>query len=161
MTSKQMHPDDPTGVRFEYPDPRPVELPVDDGSFPNTLDELVAQASARQLLAAQLVPETFEEADDFDVGDDFDVTSPWEIAADAAAMTADELFQAVYGMTRDQALAENARRLASGQPAVPPGGTPANSGVPGASPSPAGNAGVSGGTPEVNFPSAAGSSASA
>lgn len=95
--------DDPFGIRREYPDPTPVAVPVEEGPFPNTLDALERQGHARQALAAQNIPETFEEADDFNIGEDYDAASPWELAADAATMTGPELFQAVYGISREDA----------------------------------------------------------
>ncbi|WNK12469.1 MAG: hypothetical protein [Microvirus sp.] len=99
---KHPHPDE---VRFEYPDPNPLELNIDDEPSPNTLDALMAQARHRQAMAAQLIPETFEEADDFDVEDDIPDygTTRWEFEADAAGLSADELFVKLYGITRDQA----------------------------------------------------------
>lgn len=100
-------------LRFEYPDPTPVEIPVTEGRFPNTLAELEAQARLRQFLAIQLMDETFEESDDFDVEDDHpDPTTPWEIAADATTLTPDQLFQEVYGISREEA---NARLAALAQ----------------------------------------------
>ncbi|WNK13229.1 MAG: hypothetical protein [Microvirus sp.] len=96
------HPDD---VRFEYPDPNPLELNIDDEPSPNTLDALMAQARHRQAMAAQLQAETYEEADDFDVEDDIPDygSTRWEFEADAAGLSADELFVKLYGITRDQA----------------------------------------------------------
>lgn len=98
------HPDE---VRFEFPDPDPVEIPVEDRPTPNTLQKLMEEAHLRQALAAQLIPETFEEADDFDVVDDMPDyhSTPWEVAADAAKLTPEDLFQRVYGISREEAQA--------------------------------------------------------
>lgn len=104
-------------LRFEYPDPTPVELPVTEGRFPNTLAELEAQQRHRAHLAMQLMEETFEEADDFDVDDDRpDPTTPWEIAADATQLTPDQLFMEVYGISREEAHAKLADLARQGKP---------------------------------------------
>lgn len=98
------HPDE---VRFEYPDPNPVEIDIPDGPIPNTLDGLMAAARARQELAARMLQEeTYEEADDFDVDDDHPDygNTRWEFEADAAGMDVDKLFHAVYGISREEAL---------------------------------------------------------
>lgn len=116
----------PEHKRFETPDPTPIEVPVAKGRFPNTLKELEAQARLQQFLAVQLMDETFEESDDFDVGDDLpDPQTPWEIAADATTLTPDQLFMAVYGISREEAnsrLAELARPKIPDQP--PPADVP-------------------------------------
>lgn len=127
---KVQHSDD---VRFEYPDPNPVELDIPDGPTPNTLDELMAQARARQDAALRMVQqETYEEADDFDVEDDMPDygSTRWEFEADAAGMDADQLFQALYGITREQAL----ERLDSLKAAAVPTPGRANSESPGGAP---------------------------
>ena len=121
----------PNDSRFEFPDPTPVEIPVSAERFPNTLAALQAQARAQQALALALIPETFEESDDFDIDDDpIDPATPWELAADAASMTPAQLFEKVYNMTPEQAhakLAEITRSPAPSpekQPASPsPGNT--------------------------------------
>lgn len=109
-------------LRFEYPDPTPVEIPITEGRFPNTLAELEAQQRLRAHLNMQLMEETFEESDDFDVEDDRpDPTTPWEIAADATQLTPEQLFQEVYGITREEAHARLADLAAKRQSAgVPP-----------------------------------------
>lgn len=108
-------------LRFEYPDPTPIAIPIEGERFPNTLAELEAQARARQLLQAQMIPETFEEADDFDIEDDhpdYELT-PWEIAADATTLTPDQLFQEVYGITREEANARLADLVKQSQQPSP------------------------------------------
>lgn len=97
----------PDPLRFEYPDPTPVVLPVDDSITPNTIEALMAQARLRASMVPQ-IDETFEESDDFDVeGDIPDYGSTkWEFAADAAQMTPEALFQSVYGMSREDAQAK-------------------------------------------------------
>lgn len=113
------HPDE---IRFEYPDPTPVEIDVSDEVSPNTLQGLIDQARARQALAAQaMIEETYEEADDFDVDDDLPDyhTTKWEIAADAAGMDAETLFERVYGITREQAIAKLAELKAQPSPSAP------------------------------------------
>jgi hypothetical protein len=99
------HPDE---VRFEYPDPNPLELDLSDDPSPNTLDGLMAQARHRQAMAAQLIPESFEEADDFNVDDDIPDygSTQWEFQADAAGMTSDQLFHNLYGITRSEAISK-------------------------------------------------------
>lgn len=119
------HPTIPDSIRFEHPDPTPVEVPVASGRFPNTLKELEAQARLRQFLAVQLMDETFEESDDFDVEDDHpDPKTPWEIAADATTLTPDQLFMSVYGISREEA---NARLAALSTPKSPPADSGDNS----------------------------------
>lgn len=121
------HPDE---VRFEYPDPTPVELEIPEGPTPNTLDGLMAAARARQELAQRMmIEETYEEADDFDVEDDLPDygSTRWEFEADAAGMDPDKLFHAVYGITREEALARLQVLKANG--GSEPGG--ANSETPG------------------------------
>lgn len=89
-------------IRFEWPDPTPMEVPVNVDRAPNTLRELLEQARMyqAQAVALQQIEETFEESDDFDV-DDFQGAleygkTKWEIAADAALLTPAQLFEAVY-----------------------------------------------------------------
>lgn len=95
----------PPEIRYEFPDPTPVEAPVPSRPVPNTLAKLIAEQRARAALEAQNIAETFEESDDFDIEDDpIDPATPWEVAADAATMTADELFMRVYGISREDAL---------------------------------------------------------
>lgn len=96
--------DTPPEIRFEFPDPTPIEVPIPDRPAPNTLAKLLQEQRAAAALQAQLVDETFEESDDFDIDDDpLDPQTPWEVAADAAAMTPEELFVRVYGITREEA----------------------------------------------------------
>lgn len=116
----------PDTLRYEFPDPTPIEVPVTDGRFPNTLAELEAQARHRQFLAAQLMDETFEESDDFDVPDDPPdyAQTPWELAADATQLTPEQLFQEVYGITREEAVAR-LDALARGNPPPASGKQPA------------------------------------
>lgn len=111
----------PEHKRFEEPDPTPIEVPVAEGRFPNTLKELEAQARLRSFLDGQLMEETFEEADDFDVDDDPDLArTPWELAADATTMTPDQLFMNVYGITREEANARLQALTRNEDPDKPP-----------------------------------------
>lgn len=95
----------PREIRYEFPDPTPIEAPVPSRPAPNTLAKLLQEQRIAAALNAQLADETFEESDDFDIEDDpVDPQTPWEIAADAAAMTPAELFERVYGITREEAM---------------------------------------------------------
>lgn len=125
----------PPHIRYEHPDPNPVEAPVRPGPAPNTLAKLLAanRLAAAQALAQENIEETFEEADDFDV-DDFQgaleyAKTKWEIAADAALLTPAELFERVYGIPHSQAFPEPIppAPLVPGTPAPPvPGPTNGN-----------------------------------
>lgn len=99
----------PPEIRYEWPDPNPIEAPVRVQASPNTLKALMDQARMLQLqaLAQQQIEESYEEADDFDV-DDFQGAleygkTRWELAADAASLTPSELFERVYGVDHAQA----------------------------------------------------------
>lgn len=76
---------------WEELDPTPVAKPVKFNRPGSTLDEIRAAIGILNREARDQGTETFEEADDFDVGDDFDPQTPWEIAADAAYRTPEEL----------------------------------------------------------------------
>lgn len=69
-------------VRFEFPDPTPVEMPVRlqaRGSSFEELREYVEGVISRRLRETGQA-ETFEEADDFEVDDDPDPLSAYEVA---------------------------------------------------------------------------------
>lgn len=113
--------DTPPEIRYEHPDPTPIEVPIPDRPAPNTLAKLLAEQRAAAALQAQLVDETFEESDDFDIDDDpLDPQTPWEVAADAAAMTPEELFQRVYGITREEAQERLKELTTKSDPSAPP-----------------------------------------
>jgi len=125
----------PPEIRFEHPDPNPIEAPVRPGPAPNTLAKLLAQNRqlAAQALAMQEIDETFEESDDFDV-DDFNgaldyAKTKWEVAADAALLTPHELFERVYGAPQAELIKQAA--MANGASGAPKPGDPPgnNSGV--------------------------------
>lgn len=113
--------DTPPEIRYEFPDPTPIEVPIPDRPVPNTLAKLLAEQRAAAALQAQLVDETFEESDDFDIDDDpLDPQTPWEVAADAAAMTPEQLFERVYGITREEAQQRLKDLTTKSDPPAPP-----------------------------------------
>jgi len=71
----------------EIPDPRPMEVPM-SAKIPEPLEVKMARMIKNELSQAAHNNgfETLEESLDFEVGDDYDPKTPYEDAADTAAM---------------------------------------------------------------------------
>jgi len=86
----------PNPNRYEYPDDTPIAKPLRWNRQGSTLDQIRAAIGIANREAAMQGTESFEEADDFEVGDDFDPKTRWELQADAAYMSPEELYEHVF-----------------------------------------------------------------
>lgn len=84
-------------TRHEFPDDTPIAKPLRWNRQGSTLDQIRESIRFANIEAARQGKESYEEANDFDTGeDDLDPPSRSELAATAAYMSPEELYEHVF-----------------------------------------------------------------